>query len=80
MLASGLDFKFSDIDDFSYYSMLFGYAMICIPNIIAFSRVHPSRWIIFLMTTLGSVFIVGWFVGLVWACSPIKSINQNEPK
>ena len=38
-----------------------------VPAIIAFSKEHPYKWAILLVSTVGSLLGgIGWLVGLVW--------------
>ena len=68
-----IEANMADYDETLQGLLLIAYIFVAIPNIIAFSRRHPYRWIIFLLTTVGLLFaLIGWFIGLIWACSPIK--------
>ena len=38
-----------------------------IPSLLAFHRIHPNRWIIFVINIAFGGTIIGWGVALIWA-------------
>ena len=42
-----------------------------LPTIIAFSRKHRNRWVIFWINTIFGGTIIGWFGALIWALNKL---------
>ncbi|WP_421521897.1 superinfection immunity protein [Ochrobactrum quorumnocens] len=59
--------------------VLLGFALILvvifIPTIVAFRRVHPNRWLIFVVNFAFGGTIIGWIAALIWA---LRAVHISE--
>jgi hypothetical protein len=46
-------------------------AVYVIPSVVAFVRIHPSRWLIVLINLAFGGTVIGWFGALIWALSAV---------
>jgi hypothetical protein len=43
-----------------------------VPTILAFSRLHPRRWVILAINALLGITGIGWGIAFVWAILPAE--------
>jgi hypothetical protein len=75
-----------------WYRLIGGFAVIVlvavvvyfIPSMVAFSRRHRNRWVIFVINLVFGATLLGWVVALVWALNkvddPIKGGVKYDPQ
>jgi len=63
--------------------VLFLFVLYLLPTLIAFSRGHRNRWVIFIVNIVFGATILGWLIALVWAMNkvddPIKGGTKYGP-
>jgi len=47
------------------------------PSIIAFTRRHPNRWLIFVINLFGGVTVLGWLLAILWACRALHKSTST---
>jgi hypothetical protein len=64
--------------------VVLGCAIYLLPTIIAFHRMHRSRWMILVLNLAFGATLVGWVIALVWALNkvddPLKGGMKYDPQ